>query len=244
MGVGVRRWAIVISCEHGGNCVPEWLADRFAGAEDVLASHRGWDPGALGIAVEFCMGLGFHRWLARSTHIEARTSRLVVDLNRSERSPTVFSEFTRELPPDQRERILVEHYRPYRTRVEAAVRESIDAGLRVAHVSVHTFTPVLGADRREFDAGILFDPAREPEATIARDWIGAIGGTGEPIDVRANQPYLGTDDGLTTTLRGVFGAEDYIGIEVEVRNDLVQESDEQTAWASRLASSLMRVVAG
>ena len=60
--------------------------------------------------------------------------------------------------------------RPYRQRVERTVRADVEAGMRVAHISVHTFTAVLGEERRDYDAGILFDPAREPEATMARRW--------------------------------------------------------------------------
>ena len=243
MSAGAKRWAVLVTCEHGGNDVPEWLADRFVDAEETLASHRGWDPGAMGMTKNLCASLGFSPAICSSTHFEAKTSRLVADLNRSEWSPALFSEFTRDLPADQRDLILERHYRPYRQRVERTVRSDVDAGMRVAHISVHTFTPVLGAERRAFDAGILFDPAREPEATIARRWIEALR-AGEPaIDVRENQPYLGTDDGLTTHLRSVFDAAAYIGIEVEVRNDLVSEYDEEIAWGTRLAKTVVPVLA-
>ena len=97
------RWAFIVSCEHAGNTVPDWLAPRFAGAADVVESHRGWDPGAMGIARCFVASLGFERMVASSSRLEARTSRLVVDPNRSEDSPTLFSEFTRELPLADRE---------------------------------------------------------------------------------------------------------------------------------------------
>ena len=41
------RW--LLTCEHGGNQVPEPWRERFAGAQDVLASHRGWDRGSLAV---------------------------------------------------------------------------------------------------------------------------------------------------------------------------------------------------
>jgi len=231
MALTTKPWAVVVTCEHGGNSVPKWLRERFAGAEDVLASHRGWDPGALGIATTVCESLGAARFAAR-------TSRLVVDLNRSVTNPTLFSEFTRDAPAPERDRILAEHYQPYRDKVEQAVRSGIEKGQRVMHISVHTFTPVLGEDRRTFDAGILFDPARHPEASIAQDWIVRLWNWGPRIDVRANQPYLGTDDGFTTALRGMFPADRYVGIEVEIRNDLARDPEAQTRWGSRLAATL------
>ena len=39
--------APALTCEHGGNRIPREYAHLFRGARAVLASHRGWDPGAL-----------------------------------------------------------------------------------------------------------------------------------------------------------------------------------------------------
>src|SRR5436305_13375521 len=41
------RYELLITCEHGGNAVPERYRGAFAGAARALASHRGYDPGAL-----------------------------------------------------------------------------------------------------------------------------------------------------------------------------------------------------
>lgn len=78
----------IITCEHGGRAVPVALAPLFAGHEELLASHRGWDPGALDLAERLT------RRLAAPLHA-ARTSRLVVDLNRSLHAPDLFSELWR-----------------------------------------------------------------------------------------------------------------------------------------------------
>ena len=43
----MARWKYFLSCEHGGNHIPTAYQPLFKGAEEVLASHRGWDPGAL-----------------------------------------------------------------------------------------------------------------------------------------------------------------------------------------------------
>ena len=41
---------ILITCEHGGNQIPAWLAESLNIPEEVLNSHRGLDLGALSIA--------------------------------------------------------------------------------------------------------------------------------------------------------------------------------------------------
>jgi len=227
-----KPWAVIVTCEHGGNSVPKWLRERFAGAEEVLASHRGWDPGALGIAQRLAHEL--HAPLEASV-----TSRLVADLNRSETNPTLFSEYTRELPDPDRARIIAELYRPYRLRIELGMHDRVARGDRILHLSVHTFTPELNGERRAFPAGILFDPGRDPECGMARAWIDALRGRPGDPDVRENQPYLGTDDGFTTHLRARLDAGAYSGMEIEVRNDLVRERARQDEWGTRLARALV-----
>src|SRR5688572_18373600 len=69
-----RRRRLLVSCEHGGNRVPAAYAPLFADAADVLATHRGYDLGALEVARAFGRRLGV-------TPVTATTTRLVVDLN-------------------------------------------------------------------------------------------------------------------------------------------------------------------
>ena len=70
-----KRRHLLVSCEHGGNRVPKKFAALFAGAADVLATHRGYDIGAVEVARRFGRLLGV-------TPFVATTTRLVVDLNR------------------------------------------------------------------------------------------------------------------------------------------------------------------
>ena len=44
---GVHGAGIVISCEHGGNRIPARYREWFTRHRALLASHRGFDPGAL-----------------------------------------------------------------------------------------------------------------------------------------------------------------------------------------------------
>jgi predicted N-formylglutamate amidohydrolase len=59
-----------------------------------------------------------------------------------------------------------------------------------------------------------------------------------------NEPYLGTDDGLTTHLRTVFPAAGYAGIEIEVRQGLVASEHQQQVIGDLLAASMPPVVRG
>ena len=99
---------VMLTCEHGGNRVPARYASCFRGAGRVLASHRGWDPGALGVARRL------RRRLELPLHF-ADVTRLLVELNVSEWNRRLFSEFVDGLGTVEKERILERYYRPYRT---------------------------------------------------------------------------------------------------------------------------------
>lgn len=222
---------MILTCEHGGNRVPGRYADLFASdeARAALESHRGWDPGALELARAL-------RGTTGAPLLHATVTRLLVDLNRSPTNRSVFSELTRGLPPEERERFLLRYHEPYRCRVEEEVRSQVEAGRRhrepgaregwgrpgpVIHVSVHSFTPVLDGRPRDVDVGLLYDPSRETERRFSRRWIRDLREALPDLRVRANEPYRGTSDGLTTTLRRRFDAASYVGVELEVSQGLV-----------------------
>jgi predicted N-formylglutamate amidohydrolase len=205
----MRRTRLIITCEHGGNRVPREHRRLFAGRERVLASHRGWDAGALALARRLATALD-----APLHH--SRVTRLLVDLNRSPRNRSVFSAATTRLDDLDRAALLRRWHAPYRRGVEAAVRRVIDSGEAVVHVSVHSFTPVLHGVRRNAEVGLLYDPSRRSERLFAATWREAMRAMCPSWRVRMNYPYRGTSDGLTTALRRRFAAGSYAGIELEV----------------------------
>lgn len=229
--------ALVISCEHAGNRVPAEYRPLFRGQQKVLASHRGWDSGALEVA----------RAMARETAaplVATTTSRLVVECNRSVGHPQLFSEFTRKLGCDERARLLDRYYHPHRGAVEAVVRSALRTHARVVHVGVHTFTPVLNGRTRSADIGLLYDPKRAEEAHFVDVWMHALHWEAPSLGVKKNYPYRGWTDGLTTTLRGKFAARRYLGIELEVNQALaLGPARHATDVPNRIARSLALLLA-
>src|SRR5690606_15518234 len=149
----LMRGRVLVSCEHGGNRVPARYAQRFAGAGGVLATHRGYDLGALEVARAFGRRLGV-------PPVPATPTRLVVDLNRSPGNRNVFSAYTRSLPVTERAAALAAHYWPYRKAVEEVVVAAARSRTPLLHVSTHSFTPELRGEVRNCDVGFLYDPAR------------------------------------------------------------------------------------
>jgi predicted N-formylglutamate amidohydrolase len=203
-----RRLHVMVTCEHGGNRVPARYAAWFEGSEVVLASHRGYDPGALGLARALAARLGAS---LRYTTV----SRLVVEQNRSPGHRQLFSEMLRAAPAAVREDAYARHYAPYHAAVEAEVAGAIAAGERVLHIASHSFTPMLQGVQRRTDIGLLYDPARSAEVALCAALQRALRmRTG--LTVRLNYPYRGTSDGLPTALRRRFPSVRYAGMELEV----------------------------
>ena len=206
--------SFVVTCEHGGNRIPAPCRRLFRDQRELLDSHRGYDVGALIMAKELAGAFA-------SPLVTSTISRLVIDLNRSIGHPQLFSAATRAAPSQLRTGIVQQYYRPHRTEVERLVRQSVERGRRVIHISSHSFTPELNGKVRRADVGLLYDPARQREADLCARWKATLGVIAPQIRVRRNYPYAGKGDGLTSALRVSFPGRAYIGIELEVNQQIV-----------------------
>lgn len=206
-----RSLPLVFSCEHARNAVPTRLEPAFRGHEAVLASHRGWDPGALEVAQRLA------RYFTAPL-VAGRYSRLVIDLNRSPHHPHLFSSWTRDLDRATRDwlrEVHARHWAEVSRRLVALARTG-----RVVHVALHSFTPELDGVVRNAEIGLLYDPGRASELDLARRLAQQL--TRNDCRVRRNYPYRGVADGLPTALRRRFGPS-YVGLEFELNQAFVLE---------------------
>ncbi len=222
-----REPVFVVTCEHGGCRIPRAYAPLFRGHARLLASHRGYDRGALRMARELATALG-------AVLVASSVSRLLVELNRSPHHPAVFSSIMRRATPAVRRQAYRRHYEPYRRAVERAVRRGVRGGRAVIHVSSHTFAPVLRGRVRRTDVGLLYDPRRSRERTLCTRWQAALRALAPGWRVRRNHPYRGTSDGMTAYLRRRFSDREYAGVELEISQKRVAPT--ARGWAAARAS--------
>ena len=201
--------SLVITCEHGGNRIPEPYREQFRTHRALLNTHRGFDPGALIMAK--ALATRFAAPLVAST-----VSRLLVDLNRSIGHPCLYFEAIRNEPTKVRQLILKHYYQPYRAHAERLVRQAIVDHGHVIHLSSHSFTPELYGKVRVADIGLLYDPARPGETDLCERWKAALQVCAPDLSIRRNYPYAGKGDGLTAWFRQRFSPSAYVGIELEV----------------------------
>ncbi len=227
---------MVITCEHGGNRIPESYSYLFHNDQALLDSHRGFDPGALSMAK--ALATEFAAPLMTST-----VSRLLVDLNRSISHPHLHAEVIRNAPAEMRRKILEQCYQPYREQTERLVRQAILDHGQVIHLSSHSFTPELDGKVRNADIGLLYDPGRQGEVDLCERWKVALKTCAPELRVRRNYPYSGKDDGLTTWFRRQIPAATYIGIELEINQQhIIQTGRHWTVLRKMIVESLCRTL--
>lgn len=238
-----RAWPppIVVSAEHASCRVPKalhWLGLPPA----TFERHVGWDPGAAFVARALAKVLGAPLHLGK-------WSRLVADLNRSARHPRVIAGTVDKRPiPGNRldaeahAARLSRYWQPYRDAVSRDVESAIAAHGVCLHLSVHSFVERLHGVERGNDVGLLYDPDRWREWTLARQLRAEL--LQHDLRVRCNFPYFGNTDGLASNLRRSHGQRAYLGIELEMNQRLARTPKGQQRLAAALAAALVAVVSG
>lgn len=218
----------IVTCEHGGNRIPAAYRSLFRGQQQLLNSHRGYDAGALAMARSLATALD-------APLVASNISRLLIDLNRPAGHPQLYSALTRSTQPELRTEIATRHHQPYLEEIERLIGSAVGSGQRAIHISSHSFTPELNGLTRRADIGLLYDPGREGEVELSARWKAKLTEYAPTLRVRRNYPYQGKAAGLTAHLRRCFPSDSYIGIELEINQDIVMN-------AGRCWTDLRRVV--
>lgn len=216
---------VVLSCEHAGPGIPDFLEELRPHLEPYLFTHRGFDFGAKSMTEAFAKALGVPGKMQEVT-------RMVIDCNRSLHHPKVFSEVTRNLDEATREAIHTRVYRPHREAVRASIEAALEGAEKVLHLAVHSFAPVVDGVERRAEVGLLYDPAHPGERDFASLWRSELKARCPSWRVRRNYPFRGAADGFPTALRRVFGPR-YLGFELESNRVLSQAPEAEWATTKR-----------
>jgi predicted N-formylglutamate amidohydrolase len=220
---------IVIVCDHASNRIPDDYKS-LGFAEDALATHIAWDPGALAVSRRL------------STRLDAPllwpdVSRLVIDCNRppdaaslivaeSEGRPVTANH---GLSAAQRSRRLATIHAPYHDAIDACLARRETAGLPSTLVAIHSFTPVYFGKARPWQVGIVFGDDQRLADRLIRELE-----ADSALTVGINQPYSPADQVYYTVERHA-GPRGLPAVMIEIRNDEIGDEEGQRRWADRLA---------
>lgn len=227
-------------CEHASNYIPQHFEGLGLG-EESLSAHIAWDPGAVEVA----------RHLSRKLDaplIEATYSRLLIDCNRPldahdlipEISETTVIEGNHALNSNERIARIDLSHRPFHRRIELVIHARAERGLASWIITIHSFTPTYKGISRQWQIGIIHDA----DARIATPLIAALE-KDKSLNVGVNEPYSPADRVYYTLERHARPRNAPCAM-IEIRNDEINTSETQEAWAMRLAAifkDLERVIA-
>ncbi|MEJ1963306.1 MAG: N-formylglutamate amidohydrolase [Gammaproteobacteria bacterium] len=224
---------VLLLCEHASNFIPAEY-DGLGLPPSELQRHIAWDIGAAEVTRRLAKLLDAPAFLGTY-------SRLLIDLNRPLHAPSSIvtrSEATgipgnSRLTPAERARRATLMFEPFHQAVETHLAQREKDGRKAIIVAVHSFTPSYAGAARPWHAGIIYDKA----PALAESIIDRLRAADESLVVEGNVPYSVTPEDYYGLL--VYG--DNVGrpaILIEIRQDLLEQAEQQQAWAQRLAAAL------
>lgn len=227
--VSTEQSPFVLIGDHAGAAIPAALGDLGLSAAD-RSRHIALDIGVEGLGRSLSERLG-------APFLWQAYSRLVIDCNRDpgdDKSIAAESDGTpvpgnRGLSQADREARRREIFEPYQRAIADLLERRAERSLDTVLVSLHSFTPVMGGERRSWDIGVLHDGRRDAFALAV---LAALRRRGE-LTIGDNQPYR-MDDTDYTVPRHAY-PRDLPYLELEVRQDLLEGTRKIETMADLLA---------
>lgn len=220
----------LLTCEHASLEVPgPW--NRLGLSREAIEDHIGWDIGARRVTELLAQAIG-------APAVFAGYSRLFVECNRvpgsrdfvAPQSGGVRVPGNQDLDADEIACRKELAFDPFHDRLAAMLDDW--PGEPPAVISVHSFTPCLGADKRPWYAGVLWKQDSRLAARVfdrLRSSCSGPVGFNEPYDANLYETMTLDHQILPRGLRHVV---------FEIRNDLIQNEAGCKEWANLLAFSL------
>jgi predicted N-formylglutamate amidohydrolase len=229
------RSPFVLTCEHAGRVIPESLGDLGGVGPADMDRHIALDVGAEGLSRQLSAMLD-------APLVAQRYSRLVVDCNRPFEAPDCFPPESDGTPvpanvglaEHERRQRFEEIHQPFHRALAALLDDRMASGPAPVLVAMHSFTPRLaGGPDRPWHLGVLAHRDRR----LADRFLGEFQKRYPDLPSTYNEPYV-VDD-LTDYTIPVHGeARGIPHVLLEIRNDLITQSEGQQRWAGLIAETL------
>jgi predicted N-formylglutamate amidohydrolase len=228
---------VLLVADHASPFFPAGM-NQLGLADWVLERHVAWDIGSDQLA----------RYLADALDAQAVLagfSRLIVDPNRQLDDPSAFAEVSDGIAipgnldlDDQQKALRVQSFfQPYHNAISARIDALRARGIAPAFLSIHTCSPVFDRVVRPWHIGIMWD--KDPRIAVPlMENLRAMDG----VCIGDNEPYSGRHPhDFTVDYHAEPAGLPHAGI--EVRQDLVADSDGARKWAGILAEALEPILA-
>jgi predicted N-formylglutamate amidohydrolase len=228
----------VIFCDHASRDIPAELANLGLPASE-LARHIAWDIGAAGIAETLAN-------IFDATAVLSPVSRLVIDCNRHlaasdlipEQSHGTVIPGNQNLSPEARSLRIERWFKPYHETIESILIDRELRGFASIAISVHSMTDNLAGSPRPWPIAFSRHTNRTADRTLAQPMIEILRRSG--VNVGDNEPYsMDPETDYSIPFHALRRNLPYL--QVEFRQDEVQDSAGQVRWARLFARALSEI---
>jgi len=222
---------VLLVCDHASNRFPRSLGTMGL---DYLnrVSHIALDIGANAVAETLADNLG-------ATAVLCQYSRLIVDCNRELIDDSAFLECSagvdvpgnNNLQESEKEIRASEIYWPYHNAIKDQIVRLKRLGIDPVVISIHSFTPVINGNDREWEIGVLWD--KDP--VTAEIFLTRLGEAGYLVG--DNEPYSGKDpEDFTIDYHAESIGLPHVGIEIS--QNLINHDD----GVKRVSNTLKEII--
>ena len=222
---------VLLVCDHASHRFPRSLGTMGL---DYLNrhSHVVHDIGAGALVEMLANNLGV-------TAVLCEYSRLIVDCNRELADHNAFLEYNdgvdipanHNLRSDEKGKRASEIYWPYHNAIEGQIGRLKDQGINPVFISIHSFSPVINGEAREWEIGVLWDK----DSVTAEIFLTRLVEAGYLVG--DNKPYSGKDpEDFTIDFHAESTGLSHVGIEIS--QDLINHDD----GVERVSETLKEII--
>ena len=226
------RSELFLTADHAGRVVPRALGSLGVSQQE-LGRHIAWDIGIASVTEMVSAALD-------ATAVLQTYSRLVIDCNRHPEWDSAMPEISELTPipgnvglsPADRAARVAAVFTPYHERIGALLDARQARAQRTVFIAMHSFTPVFKGERRDMQVGVLYGQ----DARLALVLLKLLRAEGD-LTVGDNAPYaITTNSDYGVPVHGT--ARGLASVEIEIRQDLIEDAEGQRAWAERFSRLL------
>ena len=224
--------------EHAGNLVPADYNNLGLSPAD-LGDHIGWDLHILEVGKQVAAALD-------ACYVYQPYSRLMIDCNRPFGAPDSIPPVADNRPVPGNQNLSAEEvsrrreeiFQPFHDAIAETIDGRIARGQRTVFVTLHSFTPAMqsGGDDRPWPITIQY--GRDPAFSEA---LLALLREDGSFPVGDNLPYPVTDE-THYTIPTHGEKRKLLHSMIEIRQDVIRDSEGQAFWANKLVDVLSRAL--
>jgi len=227
----------LIICDHASNHIPDEYKNLGL-KKEILTTHIAYDLGVKEVATYLSKQL-------KCPLVMSDFSRLLIDANRGIDDPTLIMKISdgkiirgnKDISflknCNEKKHRVASYYNIYHNKISEIINRLLDKNIVPAIISIHSFTPLFGGNKRSTELGILWDS----DYRLPDIFFSYFNKNYKDIIIGNNKPYSGRmkNDSLYrhATKRGLAN------ILIEIRQDLIINSAKQIFFSKLIAQPLL-----